>query len=69
MKNVKEYLEKAYAAAMYEELHQTAEFIELAIEALSEEADFRSSNGRSDPLAASMTDPENVVAFPIESSK
>ncbi|MEH6403738.1 MAG: hypothetical protein V7750_10230 [Sneathiella sp.] len=69
MKNVKEYLEKAYAAAMYKELYETAGLIEVAIESLCSTADKELNEGFCGPLETSSEVQKNVVVFPIEYSK
>ncbi len=61
MINVKEYLEKAYASAMYEGMHVTAELIAAALDTLNIAED---QPARKEP--ASM---ENIVAFPYSNQK
>jgi|GEM_PF-6326985 len=69
MKNVKEYLEKAYAAAMYDESYETAELIELVIESLRSSVEQELANSSSCASETTESIQKNVVAFPIRYSK
>ncbi|MBL4740498.1 MAG: hypothetical protein JKY12_05855 [Sneathiella sp.] len=66
MKNVKEYLEKAYAAAMYEELFETAGFIEVAIGSLENVIEKERDDSSYSHSETALSVEENIVAFPAQ---